>query len=84
MMGLLLLSAFSGCGTRQSETAHTPNKPQAAAIAEIQRLGGKVKFDEEAAGKPVSTVGAEKGSELFLAEARSTRPDVTTKIVLTF
>jgi hypothetical protein len=42
-------ASYNGPG----ETAYGGNKEQAAAIAEIQRLGGKVTFDEETAGKPV-------------------------------
>ena len=56
MTGLSLLAALLGCGRRSGETAKPPNQEQAAAIAEIQRLGGKVTFDEEAPGKPVSGV----------------------------
>ncbi len=56
MMGLFLLPVLMGCGTRTGETADRPNKEQGLAIAEIQRLGGKVTFDEEAQGKPIYAV----------------------------
>lgn len=39
-----------------SKTAIPPTHPQAAAIAEIQRLGGEVTFDEDLPGKPVYAV----------------------------
>jgi hypothetical protein len=48
VVGLLLLPVLSGCGTRRGERENPPENEQAAAIAEIRRLGGRVNFDEEA------------------------------------
>jgi hypothetical protein len=42
--------------TRSGKTTIPPNHPQAAAIAEIQRLGGNVTLDEDAPGKSVYAV----------------------------
>ncbi|HEY4233123.1 MAG TPA: PDZ domain-containing protein [Lacipirellulaceae bacterium] len=43
-------------GTPLVETANRPNREEATAIDEIQKLGGKVTIDEDAPGKPVSGV----------------------------
>ena len=43
-------------GTRLIETANRPDREEAAAIDEIQKLGGKVTIDEDAPGKPVRAV----------------------------
>lgn len=56
MIGLLLFPMLSGCGPRPGKTANRVNNEQAAAIAEIQKLDGKVSFDEDAVGKPVFAV----------------------------
>ncbi len=58
VLGCFFFLVLSGCGTSHNATksANQPNKEYADAIAEIQRLSGKVTFDEEAAGKPVYAV----------------------------
>ena len=56
MMQFLLVPMLMGCGARPGETASRPNKEQATSIAEIQKLGGKVTFDEEAPGNPIYAV----------------------------
>ena len=49
---------LSGCGTSHNATksANQQNKEYADAIAEIQRLGGKVTFDDNAPGQPIYAV----------------------------
>jgi internalin A len=53
LVACVLLTVLSGCGSRPGDESNRRNKGQAAAIAEIKRLGGKVTFDEDAPGKPI-------------------------------
>ena len=43
-------------GLPKNERPNPPSSREAVAVAEIQRLGGKVLFDEKAAGRPVYSV----------------------------
>ena len=60
----LLVVVLAGCESsdQKNETPNRPSNDQAVAIAEIERQGGKVKFDEKAPGKPIYSVSfAETG-----------------------